>query len=369
GEHRPAQAPAGDLTTSVYFFSSAQGDLGSDYDLILAAAREADALGYEAIWTPERHFHEFGAQYPNPAVLSAALATATERIHIRAGSVIPALHNPLRLIEDWRIVDRISGGRIGVSFAPGFHPSDYVLAPDRFAGRRDTFEADVRRLRTLWSDGVAPDAVDGTGGRIQVSLYPRPVQPDLPTWLTATSNDESFRRAGALGVNLLTALLELKVDELADKVRIYRKAREEAGHDPETGRVTLMVHCYVGESEDMVEEVCHDPFLRYLRSHTQLLGTLTAALPEEQIDLDRASPRDVDAILRRAYRKFRGERALLGDPATVRQRCELLREAGVNEIGALVDFGLTQRQVLGSLRRLARLRDDMAGTGAATASR
>ncbi|MEU4486576.1 amino acid adenylation domain-containing protein [Streptomyces purpurascens] len=367
-EHRPA-APAGDLTTSVYFFSSAQGELGSDYDLILAAAREADALGYEAIWTPERHFHEFGAQYPNPAVLSAALATATERIHIRAGSVIPALHNPLRLIEDWRIVDRISGGRIGVSFAPGFHPSDYVLAPDRFAGRRDTFEDDVRRIRTLWSDGVAPDAVDGTGGRIQVSLYPRPVQPVLPTWLTATSNDESFRRAGTLGVNLLTALLELKTDELADKIRIYRKAREEAGHDPETGRVTLMVHCYVGESEDMVEEVCHDPFLRYLRSHTQLLGTLTAALPEERIDLDRASPRDVDAILRRAYRKFRGERALLGDPATVRQRCELLREAGVNEIGALVDFGLTQRQVLGSLRRLARLRDDMAGTGTATATR
>jgi amino acid adenylation domain-containing protein/natural product biosynthesis luciferase-like monooxygenase protein len=366
---RHRATPTGDLTTSVYFFSSAQGDLGSDYDLILAAAREADALGYEAIWTPERHFHEFGAQYPNPAVLSAALATATERIHIRAGSVIPALHNPLRLIEDWRIVDRISGGRIGVSFAPGFHPSDYVLAPDRYAGRRDTFEADVRRLRTLWSDGVAPDAVDGAGGRVQVSLYPRPVQPELPTWLTATSNDESFRRAGTLGVNLLTALLELKVDELADKIRIYRKAREEAGHDPETGRVSLMVHCYVGESEDMVEEVCHDPFLRYLRSHTQLLGTLTAALPEERIDLDRAHPRDVDAILRRAYRKFRGERALLGDPVTVRQRCELLREAGVNEIGALVDFGLTQRQVLGSLRRLALIRDELAGADAGTAAR
>lgn len=354
-------APAGQLTTSVYFFSSADGGLESPYDLVLAAAREADALGYEAIWTPERHFHEFGAQYPNPAVLGAALASATERVHIRAGSVIPALHHPLRLIEDWRVVDQLSGGRVGVSFAPGFHPSDFVLAPDRYADRRAAFEADVRRLRSLWSEGVVPDAVDGTGGRVQVSLYPRPVQPELPAWLTATSNDESFRLAGSLGVNLLTALLELQVDELADKIRIYRKAREEAGHDPDTGRVTLMVHCYVGESEDMVEEVCHDPFIRYLRSHTQLVGTLTAALPEEQIDLAGASPKDIDAVLRRAYRKFRNERALLGDPVSVRRRCELLREAGVNEIGALVDFGLTQRQVLGSLRRLARVRDDMAG--------
>ncbi|ANS68114.1 hypothetical protein SLINC_5890 [Streptomyces lincolnensis] len=364
-----ASTPTDALSTSVYFFSSAEGPLGSDYDLVLAAAREADALGYEAIWTPERHFHEFGAQYPNPAVLGAALATATERIHIRAGSVIPALHNPLRLIEDWRIVDRLSGGRIGVSFAPGFHPADFALAPDRFAGRRDTFEDDVRRLRALWSEGVVPDALDGTGGRTRVSLYPRPVQPELPTWLTATSNDESFRRAGALGANLLTALLELRVDELADKVRIYRKAREEAGHDPATGRVTLMVHTYVGESEDMVEEVCHDPFIRYLRSHTHLVGTLTTALAEERIDLAGASPKDIDAILRRAYRKFRTDRALLGDPDAVRRRCALLREAGVNEIGALVDFGLTERQVLGSLRRLARLRDEMAGAGAGTAAR
>ena len=365
---RPAAAD-GALSTSVYFFSSAEGAHGSDYDLILAAAREADALGYEAIWTPERHFHEFGAHYPNPAVLGAALATATERIHIRAGSVIPALHNPLRLVEDWRVVDRLSGGRIGVSFAPGFHPSDFALAPDRFAGRRDTFEADVRRIRSLWSEGVVPDALDGTGGRVQVSLYPTPVQRELPTWLTATSNDESFRRAGALGANLLTALLELRTDELADKIRVYRKAREEAGHDPETGRVTLMVHCYVGESEDMVEEVCHDPFIRYLRSHTHLVGTLTSALAEERIDLAGASPKDLDAVLRRAYRKFRTERALLGDPVSVRRRCELLREAGVNEIGALVDFGLTQRQVIGSLRRFARLRDEMAGAGTGTTTR
>ncbi|MFJ8495611.1 MupA/Atu3671 family FMN-dependent luciferase-like monooxygenase [Streptomyces sp. NPDC094038] len=353
-------APAGELTTSVYFFSSAEGGFETDYDLILASAREADALGYEAIWTPERHFHEFGAQYPNPAVLGAALAVATERIHIRAGSVIPALHNPLRLIEDWRVVDRLSGGRVGVSFATGFHPGDFVLAPDRYADRRETFEADVRRLRTLWSQGVVPDAVDGTGGQVQVSLYPRPVQPELPTWLTAAASEESFRRAGAMGANLLTALLELRIEELAENIRIYRKAREEAGHDPDAGQVTLMVHCYVGESEEMVEEVCHDPFLRYLRSHTQLLGTLTAALPEERIDMAGANPKDIDAILRRAYRKYRNERALLGDPVSVRQRCELLREAGVNEIGALVDFGLTQRQVIGSLRRLAQVRDEMA---------
>ncbi|MFI0980545.1 amino acid adenylation domain-containing protein [Streptomyces sp. NPDC021093] len=367
-EERVAAA-TGELTTSVYFFSSANGDREPDYELILASAREADALGYEAIWTPERHFHEFGAQYPNPAVLGAALAASTERIHIRAGSVIPALHNPLRLIEDWRVVDQLSNGRVGVSFAPGFHPSDFVLAPDRFAERRSTFEADVTRLRSLWSEGVSPEVVDGTGGRIRVPLYPRPVQPELPTWLTATSNDESFRRAGSLGANLLTALLELKVDELADKIRIYRKARDEAGHDPETGRVTLMVHCYVGESEDMVEEICHDPFIRYLRSHTQLVGTLTAALPEEQIDLAGASPKDIDAVLRRAYRKFRNERALLGDPVSVRQRCEVLKEAGVNEIGALVDFGLSPRQVLGSLGRLARVRDEMAGATAGAVAR
>jgi len=51
------------------------------------SGKYADQHGFEAIWTPERHFHEVGGLYPNPAVLSAPLSMVTKRIQLRSGSV------------------------------------------------------------------------------------------------------------------------------------------------------------------------------------------------------------------------------------------------------------------------------------------
>src|SRR5262245_12732221 len=52
-------------STSVYFFSSQNDDTEQGYDLVFATVRLADRLGFEAVWSPERHFHPFGALYPN----------------------------------------------------------------------------------------------------------------------------------------------------------------------------------------------------------------------------------------------------------------------------------------------------------------
>src|SRR6185369_2462818 len=112
-----------------YFASDAGRTEGDKYKLLIEGAKFADTNGLSAVWTPERHFHSFGGLYPNPAVTSAALAVLTKRIHLRAGSVVLPLHNPLRIAEDWAVIDNLSGGRIGLSFASGWHPNDFVLAP------------------------------------------------------------------------------------------------------------------------------------------------------------------------------------------------------------------------------------------------
>src|ERR1044072_8239679 len=72
--------------------------------------------GFTAVWTPERHFQAFGGLYPNPSVLSAALAMITERVQIRAGSVALPLHHPVRVAEEWSVVDNLSNGRAAISF-------------------------------------------------------------------------------------------------------------------------------------------------------------------------------------------------------------------------------------------------------------
>ncbi len=94
------------LEFSLYYFASVDGDETSEkYRLLLEGAKFADNHGFAAVWTPERHFHTFGGLYPNPSVRSAAIATITESIQIRAGSVVLPLHNPLRVAEEWTVVD------------------------------------------------------------------------------------------------------------------------------------------------------------------------------------------------------------------------------------------------------------------------
>src|SRR6185503_1277973 len=100
------------INFGLYFFSD-DGSKNSDdkYRLLLESAKFADRHGFTAVWTPERHFQAFGGLYPNPSVLSAALAMITERVEIRAGSVALPLHHPVRVAEEWSVVDNLSRGR------------------------------------------------------------------------------------------------------------------------------------------------------------------------------------------------------------------------------------------------------------------
>ena len=58
--------------------------------LVDDAVRYADANGYNAVWTPERHFQTFGGLYPNPSVLGAALSKAQEGSDEDAAEDAPA---------------------------------------------------------------------------------------------------------------------------------------------------------------------------------------------------------------------------------------------------------------------------------------
>src|SRR3954462_2764809 len=122
---------------SLFYFADSAGAAANDrYRLLIEGAKFADSHDFAGIWTPERHFHEFGGQYPNPAVTSAALATITQRIAIRAGRVVAPLHHPVRIAEEWSVVDNLLNGRVGISFASGWHAVDFALRPENYARRK-----------------------------------------------------------------------------------------------------------------------------------------------------------------------------------------------------------------------------------------
>ena len=121
---------------SLFFFSADSAErYDQKYQLLLESARFADKNGFTAVWTPERHFQRFGGLYGSPSVTGAALAVITERIWIRAGSVVLPLQNPLRVAEEWAMIDNLSNGRVAIAAASGWHVNDFVLSPGTYKCR------------------------------------------------------------------------------------------------------------------------------------------------------------------------------------------------------------------------------------------
>ncbi|TCO59342.1 MupA/Atu3671 family FMN-dependent luciferase-like monooxygenase [Actinocrispum wychmicini] len=331
----------------LYFFSALEeeSDDAAAYGLLLDAARTADRNGLDFVWIPERHFTRFGGGHPNPAVLAAAIAVVTRNLRIRAGSVVLPLHDPLRVAEEWAVVDNLSNGRAEISAATGWNPRDFVLAPEDYERRAVRAAENLRAVRQLWSGGeISREGPDGAEYRVRT--YPRPVQPVLPHWITASGNPATFEYAGETGAGLLTSYGLFGPHELAERIGLYR--RTFAAHHGGRGRVCLMVHAAIGDSGPEIRRRAQEPLRHYLAAYLDQQGSVTdPAVAAKRLDFA-------------VHRYLRG-RSLIGDRAEADQVLTGLFEAGADEVACLVDFGLPRGPVLDTVAELANLRVKISG--------
>jgi natural product biosynthesis luciferase-like monooxygenase protein len=342
------------LAFGLLFFGGDEGYAAAEkYEFVIDAARFADAAGFAAVWLPERHFAAMGSLYPNPAVLHAALARETKRIRLRAGSVVLPLHDPIRVAEEWALVDNLSHGRVELSFAPGWNVEDFALYPDRYAQRHAVMYDSIRDFVKLWS-GQTIERTDGTGKTVHIRSYPTPLQKRLQIWITAAASPRSFQQAGQIGAHVLTHLFDHDVPELAEKVALYRRARAEHGWDPAAGRVAVALHTYVADSLDKVHRDAYQPYVNYLKGNLKMLEKL-AQSRNISLDLGNLPPAQLDAAVSWVFEKFLRQRSLLGTPESCLELVSRLADIGVQEIACLLDFGPAVEDIRASLPNLREL--------------
>lgn len=339
----------------MFFASSEDALVGDKYNLIIESAKFADNHGFSSIWTPERHFTKFGSLYPNPAVLNAALARETRQIRLQAGSVVLPIHNPIRIAEEWSVVDNLSAGRIGISFASGWNPNDFVFFPEKFKDRHQSLFIGIDIVQKLWR-GELIKKTDGSGNQVEVRIYPTPVQPELPIWITAASNPQTFIKAGEIGANLLTHLLDQDIEELGEKISLYRQARAKHRHNPETGIVSVMLHTFVADDFHKVREQVRFSYCEYLKSNIGLIKSLAQGR-DSSIDISSLSEKDLDDFVNFLFERFASSRGLIGTPETCLDLLKQLDNIGVDEVACLLDFGPSKNLILSHLPNLNQLRE------------
>jgi natural product biosynthesis luciferase-like monooxygenase protein len=365
-QRRVSHGGAQGLEFSLFYFAADAGTSTTDrYRLLLDGARYADTHGFTAVWTPERHFHAFGGLYPNPAVTSAAVAAITSRVQLRAGSVVLPLHDPIRIAEEWSVVDNLSNGRVGLSFASGWHANDFALAPGNYATRKAVMFDGMETIRRLWR-GESVTVPNGKGETIAVQTLPRPVQREPQFWVSSAGSTETFATSGSIGANLLTNMLGQSMADLETRIGVYRAARRAAGHEGR-GHVTLMLHTCIGDDVDAVKRIVREPFMRYLRTSTDLVKQARWEFPafarpgqDSPADSRQAvaelSVEDESALMAAAFERYFETHGLFGTPESCAGMIQRLKEIGVDEVACLIDFGVDDDTVLASLDGLNRLR-------------
>lgn len=334
------------------------------YKLLMESAKFGDAHGFSAVWTPERHFHDFGGLFPNPSVMGAALASVTKNVQIRAGSCVLPLHHPVRVAEEWSVVDNLSNGRVGVAFASGWQPNDFVIKPENFANAKSILFESMEQVKRLWRGEAV--TFQGPKGDVEVKTLPRPVQKDLPMWITVAGNPETFKMAAEKGAGILTHLLGQSVEQVAEKVELYRKTWEECGHEGR-GCITLMLHTLVGDNSEHVKNMARGPMKNYLKSAIFLVKQAAWNFPTfkelsastgQTIDeyFETITDEDLDTLLEFAFERYYETSGLFGTPEDCLPMVDKLKLIGVDEIACLIDYGIPTATVLNSLPYLNELR-------------
>lgn len=351
------QVPVKKLDFSLFYFGNADNSNAEDkYHLLLEGAKYADNNGYKAVWTPERHFHEFGGLYPSPALMGAALAVLTKNIAIRAGSVVLPLHHPLRVAEEWSVIDNLSGGRVGIACASGWHAGDFVLSPGEYSNRHENMYKMIDTVQRLWK-GEQLEFPDGNNVMKKTKVFPSPRQKELPVWLTSANSIQTFIAAGKAGLGVLTHLLGETIEGLTVKIAAYRKAFNENGHDSSKAKVALMLHTYIGDDIETTYEKARQPFTNYLRTSVSLMKTFAADF-DVDIESEQFSEEDMQSLLDHAFNRYVATASLIGTRTTSMEMLKKLSVAGVDEIACLIDFGVAFEDTMKGLENITRLKDD-----------
>ncbi len=171
--------------------------------VMAAVTQQAEAAGYESVWTGEHIVLPDPQAPPSPSPPEvpfvdstnalAYLAAVTDTIKLGTGIIILPQRQPTVLAKSLASVDHLSGGRLLFGLGVGYLEPEMTACSVPLAGRGERSDEYLAAMRTLWSG----DAVSFGGEHVtfsSVTANPKPVQPSIHT-VVGGHSDRARRRA------------------------------------------------------------------------------------------------------------------------------------------------------------------------------
>jgi alkanesulfonate monooxygenase SsuD/methylene tetrahydromethanopterin reductase-like flavin-dependent oxidoreductase (luciferase family) len=207
----------------------------------------ADELGFDWIGCAEHHYSP-GSLVPSVSVIAAAITQRTRRARVCIMGALLPLNNPVRVAEEYALVDTLSGGRLVAGLLRGA-PYEYLVYNVPPAHSRSRFEEAFDLVMRAWTE-TEPFGWDGPHYQFRtISIWPRPIQQPLPPVFISGSSKESAEFAATKRIGLGLAFTNLRLAQPA--VQHYRTVDEECGWQPSADQIVYgHLPVFLAETDD-----------------------------------------------------------------------------------------------------------------------
>jgi probable F420-dependent oxidoreductase len=269
------------------------GNLASP-ESIVRVAREAERLGYAAVWTFERVLRPVDGEVPeyyavtyDPLETLAYVAAVTERVKLGTSVVDALFHVPALLARRYATLDQFSGGRVIAGIGQGWMPQEFETANVPIRRKGAGMDEVIAAMRACWG----PDPVEYSGRFYRIApsnVNPKPVRGSIPILLGSVT-PAGVRRAARVADGLNP--IAFSEEQLTGLLKEYRDALGEAGRDP--AEVSVVVRANVPITSEPIDR--DRPYLG--GSPEQIaedLARLDADGGVDQVLFNNMAARDVD---------------------------------------------------------------------------
>lgn len=222
-------------------------------------AETAERMGYDSVWVGDSITSKPRLE---PLAVMAALAARTNRVKIGTAVMLNALRHPVHLAHSIATIDNISDGRIilGVGAGRGNNQmfvDEHTNVGVPIAERADRMEESIDVLRKLWSQDNASNS-----GKFypfaDMTLEPRPVQQQVPIWISSNWVKRGLRRVAAQGDGWIT-----NVPSTDLFTQCWRKIEDQAEElDRDIGKIPRCLYISVNLDEEAEALSNGDQFMR-----------------------------------------------------------------------------------------------------------
>ncbi|MDJ0452681.1 LLM class flavin-dependent oxidoreductase [Gordonia amicalis] len=339
-----------------YVLESPDRDFRRAYEEMLSQVEIAERLGFEGVWLAEHHGSAYGSM-PSPQVAAAAIASRTSRMRIGIAVSNLTLAWPVRIAEDFAMVDVISGGRLDFGVGRGYQPHEFraMGVADKQDVSREVFDEAFQIVTGLWTKAIGePYTFHGKHFHIDgVDCRPTPLQRPTPPIYVASISPETFDLVADHGHNMLVTPTLMTLPELNGFVVGAKRTLMHRGRDPLSLDFPMNWQIHLAENDALAVRRARPSLEWYFDNVMSAVpqGAATPAGYERYAALAEAAAEGAMSLT--GLRE--GGICYVGDPEGLIRDIEILREeTGLDHLICWMRFGgMAHEDVVRSMELLA----------------